>query len=252
MISDSVAMYIKHHVPKLKNKKGLIQEFANMDWAFDSRYLDELSDVAREFTDAMQDELAPASIKNRLSYLRAACRYAQKHHGLGRGIDLQVAMPVVRNERKFYPGRDVMLQIAMLVENRHARAIIRIAFYSGMRLGEIFKAKVGDGCFVLVDTKNGEDRIVPMHPRLFVLTKYLPCPYKKRWIQRLWERARDAAGYPHLHAHDLRHSTASQLINSGVSLHVVGQVLGHKDQRSTQRYSHLTQQTLQDAIRKIR
>ena len=252
LITEAVAAYIKHHCPKLKNGAGVIHELANMHWVYDGRYLDELAEVGREFVEAERERLQPASIKNRLSYLRAACRYAQKHHGMAIGDALNVSMPAVRNERKFYPGRDVMLKIARRVENRHARAIIRIGFYSGMRISEIVSLGVVDGAFLLTDTKNGEDRMVPIHPRLNVLLRYLPMPYKKRWLQRLWERARDAAGQQHLHFHDLRHSTASQMINSGVSLHTVGAVLGHKDQLSTQRYSHLAQATLQDAIRKIR
>ena len=253
LIETAVAAYVKYRCHNLKNGDGTIKELARMHWAYKDRYLDELADVARKFTDTERDRLEPGSIRNRLSYLRSACRYAQKHHGLGRGIDFVISLPIVRNARKFYPGRDVMLNIARRVENRHARAVIRIGFYSGMRIGEICDiAEVTETGFLLVDTKNGTDRLVPMHPRLKVLCKYIPTKYKKRWLQRLWERARDAAGMDHLHFHDLRHSTASEMINGGVSLHTVGIVLGHKDSRSTQRYSHLAQETLQEAIRKIR
>ena len=252
LITDAVAQYIKHRCPDLDNGDGVIKELARMHWCYEGRYVDEIGDVAREFVDAERDRLAPGSLKNRLSYLRSACRYAQRHHGIAAGIAIEVSMPVVKNERKFYPGREVMLAIARKTPNRHARAVIRIGFYSGMRISEIVDATLQDGAFGLVDTKNGDDRTVPMHPRLYVLRKYFPLPYKKRWLQRLWERARDAAGFSHLHFHDLRHSTASAMVNSGVSLHTVGQVLGHKDQRSTQRYAHLAQDTLQAAIRKIR
>ncbi len=106
--------------------------------------------------------------------------------------------------------------------------------------------------FLLRDTKNGEDRIAPMHPRLRVLLKYLPFKYRKVWLQRLVRRAMNAAGFPHMRLHDLRHSTASAMINNGVDLHTVGAVLGHKDSRSTARYSHLAARTLNAAIRKIR
>lgn len=49
--------------------------------------------------------------------------------------------------------------------------------------------------------------------------------------------------------HDLiiRHSVASFLINKGVSLYVVQDLLGHAQIKTTQRYAHLTQETLQDA-----
>lgn len=54
-----------------------------------------------------------------------------------------------------------------------------------------------------------------------------------------------------VHFHDLRHSSASEMINAGVSLFTVGRVLGHRSAQSTARYSHLTHDTLADAVGKI-
>ena len=51
-----------------------------------------------------------------------------------------------------------------------------------------------------------------------------------------------------LQLHDLRHSPASEMINADVDLYTVGQVLGHKDPRSTKRYSHLRHGTLAAAV----
>lgn len=260
-IDVAVALYIKHRCPDLKNGSGVIRELARTHWAYTGRFLDELQAVAFEYranvnTGEGVRQLLPASIKNKLSYLRAACRYAQKFHGIGKGIVFDIEMPVVKNARQHYVGRHEMLVIARACENRHARALVRIAFYSGMRVGELIDigqdSRIVEDGFMLLDTKNGEDRIVPIHPRLNVLRKYLPVPYKKRWMQRLIRNAMDAEGFDYLHLHDLRHSTASMLINSGVSLHTVGAVLGHKDSRSTARYAHLATKTLTDAIRKIR
>jgi len=66
-------------------------------------------------------------------------------------------------------------------------------------------------------------------------------------IRHTWIRIREKAGMPWLRLHDLRHSFASFLINSGCSLFVVQQALGHADSRVTQRYAHLSSKTLQDA-----
>lgn len=44
--------------------------------------------------------------------------------------------------------------------------------------------------------------------------------------------------------HDLRHSFASLLINSGRSLYEVQKILGHTQVKTTQRYAHLSQDTL--------
>jgi site-specific recombinase XerD len=47
--------------------------------------------------------------------------------------------------------------------------------------------------------------------------------------------------------HDLRHSFASLLINSGRTLYEVQHILGHTQVKTTQRYAHLSQDTLPDA-----
>jgi len=48
--------------------------------------------------------------------------------------------------------------------------------------------------------------------------------------------------------HDLRHSMASNMVNSGQSLFLVSKVLGHTTLRMTERYAHLSQETLLAAV----
>ena len=52
---------------------------------------------------------------------------------------------------------------------------------------------------------------------------------------------------PELRMHDLRHSFASFLVNSGRSIYEVQRILGHSQIASTQRYSHLSSKTLLEA-----
>ena len=64
----------------------------------------------------------------------------------------------------------------------------------------------------------------------------------------IWNKIRIKAGIPDVRIHDLRHNFASVLVNSGRSLYEVQKLLGHADIKTTQRYAHLQQSTLKDAV----
>lgn len=59
-----------------------------------------------------------------------------------------------------------------------------------------------------------------------------------------WDTARKRAGMADVRIHDLRHSFASFLINGGRSLYEVQKILGHTQVKTTQRYAHLSHDSL--------
>lgn len=77
-------------------------------------------------------------------------------------------------------------------------------------------------------------------------SKLTGMPYKS--IFQSWHTARCAAGLPDLRMHDLRHTFASFLVNGGCSLYEVQRLLGHTTSKTTQRYAHLSQTRLSDAM----
>lgn len=66
-------------------------------------------------------------------------------------------------------------------------------------------------------------------------------------INKVWGRLRVKAGLPHLRLHDLRHQYASHLVNAGHTIYEVQKILGHSDTKVTERYAHLSLDTLQAA-----
>lgn len=62
-----------------------------------------------------------------------------------------------------------------------------------------------------------------------------------------WDTARKRAGLSDVRVHDLRHSFASLLVNAGRTLYEVQHILGHTQVKTTQRYAHLSQDTLREA-----
>ena len=138
-----------------------------------------------------------------------------------------------------------------LLEIIDDRAVVRIAFYSGMRLSEILNCKLDHGRMIAEDTKNGDRRIIPMHNKIKSCAKYIPFDIPARTLQGQFKVATRLLGLAHIHIHDLRHSAASEMINNGVDLYTVGAVLGHKSVVSTKRYSHLATDTLATALATI-
>lgn len=65
-------------------------------------------------------------------------------------------------------------------------------------------------------------------------------------FHRPYFKARDMAGLPDVRIHDLRHTYASLLINNGVSLYEVQELLGHSSTAMTQRYAHLLPNQLRE------
>jgi integrase len=70
-------------------------------------------------------------------------------------------------------------------------------------------------------------------------------------LRRPWAEICKAAGLSGVRVHDLRHSFASHLVSSGVSLHVVGGLLGHTRPETTQRYAHIQDEALRTASNKF-
>lgn len=109
-------------------------------------------------------------------------------------------------------------------------------------------------------TKTGRPRFVPLSNGVLALLANVPhdenCPWvfanpkTKKPYQSIfitWNRARKQAGLSDVRIHDLRHSFASFLVNAGRSLYEVQRILGHTQIKTTQRYAHLSQDTLLDA-----
>lgn len=257
LIDDAVLLYLQERGPQLKNLHNLRIQFAACLSYYAGKPLADLPKVARQYAIDQTGVLAPGTVRNRIAYLRAACRYAWKHHGWGdEDPAARLVVPAANNARHVYLSRADMLAIcrAVPLHQRQARAAIRIAFYSGMRQAEICRASVAGQSFVLEDTKNGLPRIVPVHVKVsHILRNKALWPIKTTtWsLSKMFKAAAIAAGLGHAVFHDLRHSTASEMANAGIDLYVVGAVLGHKSAQSTQRYSHLRQDTLKNAMKSI-
>ena len=70
-------------------------------------------------------------------------------------------------------------------------------------------------------------------------------------ISKSWRALCKAAGIRGMRLHDLRHSYASMLASSGLSLPVIGALLGHSQPSTTSRYAHLLDDALRAATERV-
>lgn len=66
-------------------------------------------------------------------------------------------------------------------------------------------------------------------------------------VKRFWASVLKEAEIENCRIHDLRHTHASHLVSSGLSLSIVGKLLGHTQASTTQRYAHLADEPLREA-----
>lgn len=160
-----------------------------------------------------------------------------------------------------------LLTVLKTDDNRMVCLIALFLLSTGVRLNEALQAKWSQvdqknrvWRIPAANSKSKRTRAVPLNDSaLEVLTQLTTraryehvfinfqteLPYTT--ISKVWGRLRTKAGLPHLRIHDLRHQFASFLVNSGQTLFMVQQILGHSSPSVTQRYAHLSTKSLQEA-----
>ncbi len=175
------------------------------------------------------------------------------------------------NRERFLTAEEAQRLIASIEadENEVARKAIMLLLLTGARRNEITHAKWEhvdwERKTLLVPlSKSGKPRGIALNAQAMALLRAIapredspyifPAPTTNRPSPSLyfpWHRIRVRAGLADLRLHDLRHSFASFLVNNGVSLYVVQGLLGHAHARFTQRYAHLTADTLLEAAETV-
>ena len=142
------------------------------------------------------------------------------------------------------------------------RTGLRVSEYTGLTAGAVVHIGAGPWLHVPVG-KLHEDRYLPLHPQLVALideyrTAHVPAghplllprengrPLDRHTVTRMINRAGAAAGLPHIHPHQLRHTLATQAINRGMSLEAIAALLGHRSLDMTLRYAKIASRTVAD------
>ena len=176
--------------------------------------------------------------------------------------------PDARNKRYLLPIEmarlgDALQKAANNGANPNAIAAIRLLCLTGCRKGEILSLKWSDvdferKCLHLVSTKTG-DKEIQIGPPALELFASIPKHEQSDYVfpgekggyyvglPKVWERIRENANLKDVRLHDLRHSFASVGAGVGLSLPIIGKMLGHSNAETTQRYAHLADDPLRQA-----
>lgn len=252
LIEDAVLAYLQIHAVDLKNHDDIVAALDILQPYYTGKAMDHLAEVAEAYI--KDAEVMPATVRNRLAYLRAACRWAWKHKKMGEHDPAErMILPKVNNARHVYLTRAQAIPVFRRMGLTWSRDAARVAFYTGWRISEVLNAvpvETASGLALSIpDTKNGMPRMVPVHHKVEHLVRgHWPLQVTKWTVSKAVKAALRAEGLGHARLHDLRHSAASEMINAGVDLFTVGGVLGHKSQVSTARYAHLAHERLRHAV----
>jgi integrase len=205
-----------------------------------------------------------------LELLRRTINYGIKR-GLIPPIKFKIEIPRLNNQttEDLLPEQVKKLIEALDAdEDQTAANVMRLALFTGMRRGEIFKLRWDDidfrrGFITLKDPKGGPDQIIPLNDSARTVFESIKQVDENEYVfpgrfsgQHLTDcrdsfaRIAKAAGFPKgfRPLYGLRHVFASMLASSGkVDLYTLQKLLTHKDPKMTQRYAHLRDDTLKRA-----
>ena len=256
--------------PDLKGRVNDVRRFNSyLEKDFAQKTPEEVTyfDIERLKRGLAKKNLKPATVRHALEVLRRLSNFATKHN-LSPGISFVIEMPQVNNLMTEDLTPDEYIRLAKLLdeeEDIQASNLLRLALFTGMRRGELFKLKWKDINFIrknisIKDPKSGLDETIPLNEMaLSVLNNHekeeseFVFPglrgNQRKTTPRPLRRIIKKAGLKNFRPFQgLRHSYASILVSSGkVDLYTLQKLLTQKSPQMTQRYAHLSNEAMMEA-----
>ncbi|MEZ9705466.1 site-specific integrase [Vibrio breoganii] len=228
------------------------------------------------------DENAPTLIQDFINV-----RLTEVHHGTARkdattlqcmlnhlrkdvGLQIpnvfeKVRLPKDSGIRKFVPSDEQVYRVIGNIVDTDLRDAAILLAETGCRRGEIMKLTVGDvHCdkkYILCrNTKNGEDRKVPLSPSAIAILSrilinlvgrsdtYKLFRMRPERLSKEFRKAADKEGLSEFVVHSLRHYRLSKFIANGHDAMLVSKVSGHRDHRALNRYVKIDAEDLANIL----
>ncbi len=237
--------------------------------------------VRRWLAELRANGYVAASIARRLSELRACCTFLVREGVLSANPLTGMASPrQTRRQPRVLSYDEVIALLRMpdtsTPQGQRDRAILELLYGSGIRLGELEALSVGDVNLARREArvlgKGNKERVALFGSRAEeALRLYLTdgrgklasersgnALFLNRFgnrlgrvsIIRMLDRCAKQAGIERkVTPHALRHSFATHLVDEGVDIRLIQEMLGHESPSTTQRYTHVSQTRLHDVVR---
>ena len=190
----------------------------------------------------------------------------------------KVKLPKIPHSFPAFITKDELDKIIKNTPNDDLKDFYLMSFHTAMRRDEIRLLKwssinLNDRIITVTNnetfiTKSKKERIVPINDTLLIMLKNrlpkvvninndefvfhkLPgIPYHQDYVTKQFKKVVRGLGMSEkIRLHSLRHSAASNMVQSNVSLYVVKEILGHQDLSTTQIYAHLQKENLAQAVK---
>ncbi len=210
---------------------------------------------------------SPQTVKHVLALLTRIIHFGTDR-GLCSGIAFSIKKPAVDNVTTEDLSPDELRRLLEVLDTTPyttAAAMMKLALFTGMRRGEIFKLQwehidFDRGFINIVSPKGGVSQKIPMNSNTRALLKSIT-PYSeyvfpgrtggpRKDANKDFNAIKGEAGLPadFRPMHGLRHLFATMLASSGdIDMLTLQKLLTHKDQRMTQRYIHFREEALKKA-----
>jgi integrase len=266
-IEDQYLPYVKSYKRSWDTDVSLLKN--HLLPRFGKRYLDEITrqDIVKMHADRKASGAAAGSANRLLIMMRYIFNLTLKWEVPGIKANPCKGIPLMEENNKMERYLSVeeaerLYGAVCKSENTMLKYIVPMLILTGARKREVLDAKwedfdLGRRAWRIPISKSGKARHVPLSDGALALLATMPRSMDCKWtfanpetdkpfvsVFCAWNTARKSVGLSDVRMHDLRHSFASLLINSGRTLYEVQHILGHTQVKTTQRYAHLSHDTL--------
>jgi len=228
-----------------------------------------LAEITTEMVSDYRNErlktVKPATVYQELSFMRCMFNVARREWKWTKEnpvADLSFAVGDKNARERWLTLEEEKRLLDCATNPLWLRSLLVFALHTGMRRGEILDLLWKDVDFfrkllTVVKSKNGGKRSIPMSQTLYESLKSMNkvvnissrvFPISVRSLREAFDKALSKARIEDFHFHDLRHTFATRLVQNGVDIYKVKELLGHKSIAMTMRYAHHYPESLRASV----